>query len=1079
MRRDVTVLLAVVLSAIFIVGCEHKRKKRPNFYAVVDTPVGLQEGVFEITYTLYDVNEEPVDVVVEFATRGTEYAPCTRFPGGEGTTGLSTAKDGISHSFRWNSVADSVALDARRDDVRIRITPYKKNAAGNPVAGGTGYSTYFTVDNSTGNSPPVVSITGSPVGLNRGNVSIWYSVSDAEGDRGYIEVLYRTGSRDDWQPATIETASYGTIDGNLLLNIDFTVSPLNGEVVWDTRADIGDGYAHEAQVRIVAYDARASAPADTSTFRIDNTTTAEPPVLSLKTPDSPARGFVRIEYELSDNNAETAFLLFEVSLDGGISYRIPALIYSSTGERVNNSIQNVETSPTSQTHYVVWNTFKDVGLSPNTNVRFRAKASSSVQGVWVETDDFTVDNSSPPGGPTAVITVDRVTVQNGEAVQFSALDSAGDPVSFLWSFGDGYTSTEAEPLHTYDLGEGEFTVILTVTDSSGRTDTTARTIRVTESIVDKYTELEPYRNYSETRALLDELAESYPDILRVYTIGYSVEGREIFVVKVSDNVFLDEDEPTVHFDAQHHAREVMTPEVIIDIVEQLVKNYGSDPEVTGWVNDYETYLIPCVNPDMSVAVFTTDWGIRKNARGVDLNRNYPADWGNPDGSSGDPVSQTYRGPFPASEPEVQAVIAHSLLTRPVAGITFHSYSNIVLYEYSSPGLTQTSQEPYLMTVAQTMANSMQKDIDGSPYDYAHALWYDASGVTFDWMYRDVGTFCFLVEVGDSHGGGLNGFHPDYGSWHDPQVEGVRGGVAELFRFVGKGAICGHIRDADTGEPLEAEVEISGFVKPNGEIRRSEPKFGSFYWLWEDGDYTVTFHSEGYVPQSFDITVAGAPCILDVALTKDPTSNHRPTASFTIGATYLTVGNSIILDATSSYDEDGDPLTYLWDFGDGEQSSLPVVTHRFNRTGTHLIKLRVEDDKGASSEVWKLLHILPPSEAPILRIPSITGTFKNDIYIPYSLKTPSSKECRIGVEYSFDGLLWYPATVQETDEGTINGNIVDGLSSEPDAVNHYFIWDGLADIGSTGPVTVLLKITPSVPAEAIGDAAIVSVTVDNR
>lgn len=1076
------ILVAGLIVLLLTVPACRRSEKRPVAPtlpgASVETLGGVQEGIFEITYTVRDPQEDVVDVTVEFTTDGVSFAACTRAPGGQTVSDLTTTTTGLDYTFRWNSVADSVALTSPLDTVQIRVTPYQTDGTGLPEAGFSGTSDMFSVDNSTGNTAPTVQIVSSLEGILSGDVTVQYSISDVQADQGYVEVLYKTSDMADWEPATLSSASDGEIAGNLLLNMSLSSSPDNQWIVWDSIQDLGPTYAHEVQIRVVGHDARPGGPADTNVFRIDNTPAPVPPVVALTAPASPCRGLVTLDYDLSDNNAETVNLVFELSLDAGATWQVPTLKYCDAGLRVDNAVFGVPCLPWPQAHHVIWDSAADVGFSLNYTVRLRARPEASVQGDWDETPDFAVDNSSPAGAPTAVITADKVCVQSGEEIHFSAMDSVGSPTTFLWNFGDGSCSCATELTHTYSTGPDEFAVSLTVTNAAGVSDTALASVVVTEAVSDYRTELEPYRNPAETRTQLAQLAQQYPDIMTIYVVGYSVEGREIYVIKISDNVTEDEDEPTIHFDAAHHAREVMTPEVIIDTVEQLVTNYGSDPEIQGWVDSYEIYLMPCVNPDGATAIFTTDWGIRKNANGVDLNRNYPADWGNPAGSSGSPGSNTYRGPYPASEPEVQTLIAQTLSTRPVVGITYHSYSNIVLYPYSSPGLTQTSQDAYLEQVAQDMANNMTRDVGGN-YLYDHRLWYDASGTTRDWMYRDIGTFCLLVEVGDAMGGGGSGFHPDYATYHAPQVQGVRGGWKELIRYAGKGAICGHVTDAATSEPLEADISVSGFLELNSEIRRSEPKFGSYYWLWADGDYTVTFTIEGYETQSHDITVAGAPCVLDVALVKKVGGNHRPTAAFTTSMTRFEVGTEIFLDASTSSDEDGDSLTCDWDFGDDERSTGPTSTHQFNRTGTHRVVLTVSDGKGGVHETWHLVHVMGPSVAPHVTCEPVTGSWQRDVLVSYEISSPTPSNCSIAVEYTCDGLVWYPATIAGADVGSVSANTVSSIVTTPEPSSHYFLWDSMADLGVVGATAVALKVTPFVPGGIYGDPAITNLfTVDN-
>ena len=82
----------------------------------------------------------------------------------------------------------------------------------------------------------------------------------------------------------------------------------------------------------------------------------------------------------------------------------------------------------------------------------------------------------------------------------------------------------------------------------------------------------------------------------------------------------------------------------------------------------ELWLVDSMNPDGQLAQ------IRQNANGVDLNRNFPHDWG-PIGQLGD---SQYAGPGPASEPETQAMVAFIEQLRPDIAIWYHQDANLVI-----------------------------------------------------------------------------------------------------------------------------------------------------------------------------------------------------------------------------------------------------------------------------------------------------------------------------------------------------------------------------------------------------------------
>ena len=80
-------------------------------------------------------------------------------------------------------------------------------------------------------------------------------------------------------------------------------------------------------------------------------------------------------------------------------------------------------------------------------------------------------------------------------------------------------------------------------------------------------------------------------------MGRSYEGRELWMLKISDNVATDESEPEVLITGLTHAREHLTVEQALAVIHWLVDGYGSSQRITRIVNTTELWIVPMLNPD--------------------------------------------------------------------------------------------------------------------------------------------------------------------------------------------------------------------------------------------------------------------------------------------------------------------------------------------------------------------------------------------------------------------------------------------------------------------------------------------------
>lgn len=271
-----------------------------------------------------------------------------------------------------------------------------------------------------------------------------------------------------------------------------------------------------------------------------------------------------------------------------------------------------------------------------------------------------------------------------------------------------------------------------------------------------------YYAFAQVESVLDQLATRYPAIVAPkVSIGTTIEGRSLWMLKISDNPLVDENEPEVRIDAMHHAREPQGMQVTLWFALWLCEEYGVDPLATYLVNSREIHLIPCVNPDGYVYNQTTNPGgggmWRKNRRanaggsfGVDLNRNWPEKWGfDNTGSSPTATSETYRGTGPASEPEIAAIVAFCNQRNFSTSISTHTYSNLWMYPFGYAALSPANDAQY------AEVSALATVVNGYTTGPVGPVLYLANGVTVDWDHNVRGTMAWTPEIGSS----VDGFWP--------------------------------------------------------------------------------------------------------------------------------------------------------------------------------------------------------------------------------------------------------------------------------------------------------------------------------
>ncbi len=282
-----------------------------------------------------------------------------------------------------------------------------------------------------------------------------------------------------------------------------------------------------------------------------------------------------------------------------------------------------------------------------------------------------------------------------------------------------------------------------------------------------------YRTVEETFQTAQDIVAAHPNLAQWIDAGDSWEkvtpggnpGYDMMVLRLT-NLAIGGDKPKLFINAAIHAREYTTAELVTRFAEMLVNGYGVDPDITWILDHHEVHLMLQTNPDGRKQAETgLSWrkntnqnycGATSTSRGADLNRNFAFQWGCCSGSSGSQCNETYRGPSPASEPEVQAVQNYlrsifpdqraDPLTSPAPAdatgvyLDIHSYSQLVLWPW---GFTSTvaPNGPALQTLGRKFAYF-------NNYTPQQAIGlYATDGTTDDFGYGELGVASYTFELG--------------------------------------------------------------------------------------------------------------------------------------------------------------------------------------------------------------------------------------------------------------------------------------------------------------------------------------------
>ncbi len=433
-----------------------------------------------------------------------------------------------------------------------------------------------------------------------------------------------------------------------------------------------------------------------------------------------------------------------------------------------------------------------------------------------------------------------------------------------------------------------------------------------------------YPTYAVYTQMMQDFQTNYPNLARLDTIGYSVNGYPIVCIAISSDINTPADKPKFWYSSTMHGDELVGYVLLLRLADYLLSNYGTDPQVTNLVNEIVIHIDPLANPD------GTFWGSpnyddvvnsrRNNANNYDLNRNFPR-------IDNVPTS---------IEPEIQIMMDYAEQIGFTMSANGHSGAELINYpwDFWNSSQNMTADDAWWQHVSWIYADNAHQNsppgyfigtgngvtnggdwyvITGSRQDYMNYFQYNRE-VTLEW-----------TNVKKVDADQLNA----YWDYNKQALLDYSEQVLYGFR--------GIITNACTGEPVVgAKVEIAGHDKDNSEVYSFAP-VGNYHRLIYQGTYEVTFSAEGF--QDFTATVNvqnNNSTRLDVELVP----NGVGIPEFSASQNSIFTGESVTFSNLTS----GPVSSYIWEFPGGDpdfSNEQDPGTITYNQEGYFDVILEIE------------------------------------------------------------------------------------------------------------------------------------------
>jgi hypothetical protein len=300
------------------------------------------------------------------------------------------------------------------------------------------------------------------------------------------------------------------------------------------------------------------------------------------------------------------------------------------------------------------------------------------------------------------------------------------------------------------------------------------------------------------------------------------------ILKISDNVSVDEAEPNFLYTSTMHGKETGGFILMLRLADYILDNYGSDQKINRLVDNLQIWINPLANPDGFYRSYDSLYiPVRSNSNGVDLNRNFPdpEDGPHPDGNQ--------------YQPETIAMMEFMEDFPPALSANFHSGTEVLNYPWDTWEARhaddlwfQYISHEYADTAQEFSTNYMTGFNDGITNGWD---WYSISGGRQDYVTYFLHGREVTIEIDDPF------ITPE------SELENLwQYNYRSLLNYMEQTlfGIRGTVKDSISNKPIKAKIEVIDHDVDSSHIY-SDSIQGDYYRLIQDGTYQLKFSAPDY------------------------------------------------------------------------------------------------------------------------------------------------------------------------------------------------------------------------------------------